>query len=113
MIERDKPLAWLHGEIKSPPWSAAARIEVGVLLRRLQSGERLSMPQSRPMPTIGRRCHELRVVDEDQLWRIIHRVDSDAIVILEIFSKKSTTTPRHVIEACRRRLRAYDGAAER
>ncbi|TFH43207.1 MAG: type II toxin-antitoxin system RelE/ParE family toxin, partial [Lysobacterales bacterium] len=26
----DKPLVWLHGEIKTPPFSAAARIEAGV-----------------------------------------------------------------------------------
>ena len=46
--KRDRPLAWLHGEIKTPPFSAAARIEAGVLLRRLQRGESLAMPHSRP-----------------------------------------------------------------
>ena len=38
----DKPLVWLRGEIKSPPFSADARLEAGVLLRRLQRGERAS-----------------------------------------------------------------------
>jgi hypothetical protein len=60
-----KPLAWLHGEIKTPPFSKRARIEAGTLLRKLQEGELLGMPHSRPMPSIGRRCHELRVEDED------------------------------------------------
>jgi phage-related protein len=60
------------------------------------------------MPAIGRRCHELRVQDEDVTWRVIYRLDPDAIVILEVFSKKSQTTPDHVIGACRRRLRLYD-----
>jgi hypothetical protein len=41
-------------------------VEGGMLLRRLQRGETLSMPESRPMPTIGPRCHELRVDDEGQ-----------------------------------------------
>jgi len=59
-----------------------------MLLRRLQRGEHLSLPASRPMPIIGRRCHELRVVDADQTWRIIYRVDADAVVIAEVFSKK-------------------------
>jgi len=49
-----KPLAWLHGDIKTPPFSAAARIEAGVLLRRLQEGANLSLPYARPMPSIGR-----------------------------------------------------------
>ncbi len=108
MDPQDKPLAWLHGEIRSPPLSAAARIEAGYLLRRLQRGERLGMPQSRPMPTIGRRCHELRINDEDSTWRVIYRLDEDAVVILEVFSKKTQQTPKPVIEACKRRLKEYD-----
>jgi phage-related protein len=110
---RDKPLVWLHGEIKTPPFSANARIEAGCLLRRLQRGDRLSMPHSRPMPEIGRRCHELRIVDGDQTWRIIHRIDPDAIVIAEVFSKKTRKTPLNVIERCMQRLRGYDEVAGR
>ena len=103
-----KPLRWLSGEIKTPPFSATARIEAGVLLRKLQRGEQLSMPRSRPMPQIGGGCHELRINDECQSWRIIYRVDADAILVLEVFQKKTRTTPRRVIRACRRRLREYD-----
>ena len=104
----EKPLAWLRGEIKTPPFSASARIEAGYLLRRVQQGEKLSLPQSRPMPAIGPRCHELRVRDRDRTWRIVYRVDPDVILILEIFDKKTTTTPKAVIEDCRRRMRHYD-----
>ncbi len=110
MSPTDKPLVWLHGEVKSPPLSAAARVETGILLRRLQRGERLSLPLSRPMPIVGPRCHELRVPDAAVTWRILYRVDSDAIVITEVFSKKTRTTPHQVIEACQRRLRSYDQA---
>jgi phage-related protein len=106
----DKPLVWLRGEVKSPPLSAAARIEAGILLRRLQRGEKLSMLQSRPMPVIGPRCHELRIPDETATWRIMHRIDADAIVIVDVFGKKSQATPHHVIQACQRRLRSYDQA---
>jgi hypothetical protein len=59
----DKLLVWLHAKIKTPPFSAAARIEAGVLLRRLQRGEVMGLPHSRPMPEITRRCHELHVKD--------------------------------------------------
>ncbi|HUQ98478.1 MAG TPA: type II toxin-antitoxin system RelE/ParE family toxin [Gemmatimonadaceae bacterium] len=104
----DKPLVWLHGEIKTPPLSKAARIEAGVLLRRVQRGEKLSLPQSRPMPVIGPRCHELRIVDDKRTWRIIHRTDPDAIVIAEVFPKTTRTTPLQVIKNCKRRLRDYD-----
>lgn len=84
-----------------------------MLLRRLQVGERLAMPHSRPMPAIGPRCHELRIVDGDQTWRIVHRVDSDAVIILDVFSKKTRATPDTVIRACRARLAAYERAIVR
>jgi phage-related protein len=100
----DKELAWLHGEVKTPPFSKAARM----LLRKLQRGERLSMPHSRPMPSIGRRCHELRIDDENVTWRIVYRIDSDAIVILEVFDKKTNQTPKQVIDSCKQRIKNYD-----
>jgi len=105
---RDKPLVWLHGELKTPPLSGEARIETGFLLRRLQRGESLGMPHSRPMPGIGARCHELRVTDTNATWRVIYRIDEDAIVLLEIFSKKAQSTPQYVIKACKARIKDYD-----
>jgi phage-related protein len=109
---RDKPLAWLHAEVKTPPFSKAARLEAGFLLRQLQRGELLPMPQSRPMPSIGARCHELRVTDAGNNWRLVYRIDSDAIVILEVFAKKTGTTPKAVIATCRKRLKEYDNAGK-
>src|SRR2546426_11371936 len=103
-----KPLVWLKGKIKTPPFSRAARLEAGFLLRRLQLGERLSLPHSRPMSSIGRRCHELRIQDESATWRIIYRVDPDGVVIVDIFSKKTQKTPAAVIERCKARLQTYD-----
>jgi len=108
MSPKDKPLSWLHGEIRTPPFSRAARLEAGSLLRALQRGDKLSMPHSRPMPSIGPRCHELRIADERMDWRIVYRVDSDAIVIVEVFEKKTRKTPQSVIDTGRRRLRDYD-----
>ena len=110
MSPKDKPLAWLHGEVKTPPFSKAARIEAGYLLRQLQRGETLSMPQSRPMPSIAPRCHELRINDEKETWRIVYRTDEDAIVIVEVFSKKSAKTPKRTVEVCQDRLKEYDNA---
>jgi hypothetical protein len=79
MTAGDKPLVWLHGEIKTPPMDPQARLQAGFLLRRLQRGE---------------------------------RTDPDAIVILDIFKKKTRTTPPKVLEACQRRLAAYDRLGE-
>jgi phage-related protein len=60
------------------------------------------------MPSIGRRCHDLLIQHEDVTWRIVYRIDADAIVIADVLMKKTQTTPKHVIEACQQRLRQYD-----
>lgn len=112
MSPDDKPMVWLSGEVKSPPFSDDARLEAGFLLRRLQQGAKLSLPHSRPMPSIGRRCHELRIVDQDVTWRIVYYIDDDAVVILEVFKKKTQATPARVIEVCKDRLRTYKRARE-
>jgi phage-related protein len=104
----DKPLVWLRGEVKTPPFSQAARVETGVSLRQLQDGAKLGLPHSRPMPRVGARCHELRIVDEGATWRIIHVLDDDAVLIVDVFGKKTRQTPGQVIVDCRRRLRRCD-----
>ena len=108
MNANDKPLVWFHGEVKTPPFSRAARLEAGFLLRKLQQGDMLSMPHSKPMPLIGPRCHELRVNDRGKTWRIVYRIDADAVVICAVFEKKTQKTPKNIIESCQQRLQQYD-----
>jgi phage-related protein len=98
----------MHREVKTPPLSKLARLQAGFLLGLLQRGEKIALPHSRPMPSIGRRCHELRVPDDKVSWRIVYRIDADAIIIVEVFSKKTGKTPKSVIETCKARLREYD-----
>lgn len=104
----DKLLVWLKGEVKTPPFSSEARTEAGTLLRKLQRGERIGLPHSRPMPSIAKRCHELRINDENSTWRIVYRLDEDAVIIGEVFSKKTQTTPKQVIATCKFRFKNYD-----
>lgn len=107
-MRADKPIVWLRGEVKTPPFSKEARIEAGFLLRQLQQGAQLKMPHSRPMPGIAPRCQELRVPDGDRTFRIVYRLDSDAILIGEVFAKKTTSTPKSVVANCRSRFQEYD-----
>jgi phage-related protein len=104
----DKPLVWLHSEVKSPPFSPAGRIEAGYLLRELQLGNLLTFPASRPMPEVGVRCHELRIGDAIGTWRVVCRLDPDAIVIVTVFRKTTQKTPLAIIRSCRQRLHRYD-----
>ena len=63
------------------------------------------------MPCIGTRCHELRVVDERVTWRLIYRVDADAVVLSAVFKKQTQDTPPHIIKTCQQRYRQYDATA--
>lgn len=110
-----KPIAWLTGVPKSPPFSIEGRQQAGYLLRLLQDGDTLSMPRSRPMGPLGRRVHELRIKDEKTkaTWRIVYRIDADAIVVVEIFDKDDNRTPKRVLTTVRDRLTGYDVAAKR
>lgn len=103
----EKPVVWLEGEVKTPPFTAEGRREAGALLGRLQAGELIGMPLSRPMPSVGPGVHELRVRDAGHNWRIVYHVDAVAVAVLDVFPKTTAKTPRPIIAACRRRLVAY------
>lgn len=108
-----KPLVWLHGEVKTPPFTSEGRQESGMLLRLLQEGERLGMPLAEPLPDLGRGCGALRVRDAGHNWRIVFRIDSDAILVLEVYAKKTQRIPKEVIERCKDRLKKYEAAVKR
>ena len=89
-----KPLVWLSGEVKTPPFTAEGRMEAGELLRALQEGQ------------------ALRVRDAGQNWRIMYPIDKDAVVILEVYGKKTQKIPDEVIDRCKDRLKKYDAIAK-
>jgi phage-related protein len=105
----DKPLRWLGGtEVRTPPVGVRARRDLGAALRVLQRGGHLSMPVSKPMPSIGARCHELRVRDEGKQWRLVYRTDPDAILVVDLFRKTTQKTPKQALARCQQRLRQHD-----
>lgn len=107
-----KPLVWLHGEVKTPPFSSEGRQEVGMLLRLLQEGERLGMPQAEPLPDVAPRCGALRVRDAEHNWPVMYRIDADAVLILEVYPKKTRKIPDEVITRCKQRLKQYDATVK-
>jgi phage-related protein len=88
-----------------------ARVEAGYSRRQLQDGVALGLPHSRPLPSVGPRCHELRIPDRSRTWCLVYDVAADAVGILEVFSKKTTATPQRALMTCRTRLVAYRAAS--
>jgi phage-related protein len=78
-----------------------------MLLRQLQRGDTITMPLSRPMPSIGKHCHELRIVDSNKTWRVVYCIHSLAIVVLHVFAKTTQQTPKSVIDSYQARLQEF------
>ena len=108
-----KQAVFLHGEIKTPPFSEEARREAGFLIGELQDGRQVKYPQAEPLATtLGPRCGALRVRDDRHSWRIMYRVDAEAVLIVEVYAKKTKKIPDEVIARCKKRLQRYDGKHE-
>lgn len=110
--DAEKPVVWLHGEVKTPPFSEEARHEVGMLLGILQQHGTLGMPHAEPLPDVGPRCGALRVRDANQNWRIMYRNDPDAVIVVHVYSKKTPKIPKEIITVCQQRLARYDAAGQ-
>ncbi len=75
-------------------------------LARLDEGHNLSMPLSRPMPSIGSGVHELRFRDRQGIYRVIYFVKrAGDIWLLHAFKKKTQATPLQNIELAKQRLK--------
>ncbi len=80
--------------------------EVGYLLFKLQKGESLAMPHSKPMPSVGKGCHELRVKGEDGAYRVFYFLKvEDQILVFHAFQKKTQKTPLKDIEQGQKNLK--------
>ena len=83
-----------------------------MLLRLLQDGEKLGMPMAEPLPNVGSRCGALRIRDAGHNWRIMYRIDADAILILDVYPKKTRKIPDEMVRRCKDRLKQYDAVVK-
>ena len=75
-------------------------------LARLDAGLVLSMPLSRPMPSIGRGVHELRLKDRSGTYRIVHALVQRGIIhVLHAFKKTTAATPARSLDLAMKRLK--------
>ena len=80
--------------------------EIGTLLMLIQSGETLGEPQSKPLKSIHKNAHELRIKDRKGAYRVIYVLKvGDKILIPHAFTKKTQKTPHKEIELSIKRLK--------
>jgi phage-related protein len=82
------------------------RIRLGKGLFRLQMGEQIGMPNSRPMPAVAVGVYELRVKTQDGAYRAFYYTATErGILVFHALVKKTQQTPAMEIELARRRLK--------
>jgi phage-related protein len=75
-------------------------------LARLEAGQTLAMPLSRPMPIIGNGVHELRLKGRSGAYRVFYVLPGAGIVyVLHASQKKTQATPKNNLDLARKRLK--------
>lgn len=82
------------------------RIRLGRALFRLQLGEKVGMPHSRPMPVVAPGVSELRVRGEDGIFRTFYYAAGEhGVLVIHAFVKETQRTPAAEVETGKRRLK--------
>lgn len=81
--------------------------DIFALFDDLMAGKHLSMPISRPLPSIAKGLHELRLSGRAGEYRVFYviRVE-EAIYVLHATQKKTQKTDRQTIELIKSRIRS-------
>jgi len=86
--------------------SVELKKEIGFLLNKLQLGEILKEPNSKPMKFIHPKGFELRIKDSSNAIRVIYVLfEKEIILIPHAFRKKSRSTPLKEIKLAKQRLK--------
>jgi phage-related protein len=84
------------------------RKDLGKAIFDLQRGEILSMPLSRPMPSVGPGVEELRIRDRSGIYRAFYYAKlARGLLILHAFVKKSSATARRDLDLGKRRYQEW------
>lgn len=83
------------------------REDLADALARLDDGQKLSLPLSRPMSSIEKSVHELRLKDRSGIYRVIYFIErGDDIYLIHGFKKTSQKTPKKNIDLARKRIKS-------
>lgn len=101
-------LAKIHpkARIELQEFPEEVRRDLGKAIFDLQRGAKLTMPLSRPMPSVGAGVEELRVKDRNGAYRVFYYTKFEgAILVFHAFIKKSQKTQQAEIEIGKKRLK--------
>ncbi len=94
-------------ELKNAPRDVIE--DVFALFEDLMAGKHLSMPISRPLPSIAKGLHELRLSGRAGEYRVFYVIlTSIAVYVLHATQKKSEKTDKQTVNLIKTRLRSLD-----
>lgn len=80
--------------------------DLGYLIHRLQKGDVLTAPYSKPMKSVEVGANELRVKDASGAYRVFYYLKTQkGILIFHAFVKKSQKTPKKEIDQGQKNLK--------
>lgn len=80
--------------------------KIGDLVLDLQNGKSLTMPESRPIPSVGQGSHEIRVKDSENQYRAFYYLKvKEKILVFHTFVKKTEKTLKREIDLGKKRLK--------
>lgn len=105
ITQEKKPITFLGSSLRNlREFPEGPRTDCGYQLDKVQSGEQPD--DFKPMVTVGKGVEEIRVKDEDGIYRVIYTARlADAVYVLHVFQKKDETTLQKDIELARLRFR--------
>ncbi len=79
---------------------------LGYLIHRLQMGDKLTSPYSRPIKSVEIGVNELRVKDSTGAYRVFYYLKTQhGIILFHAFKKKTQKTPKKEIEIGKKNLK--------
>jgi len=82
--------------------------DFGSVLTQLQLGERVGMPDVRPMPSVAKGASEIRLKDQSGIYRAFFVIETElGILVFHGFKKKTQQTPQNEIETGKKRLKTF------
>ena len=95
-----------RAKIELKKLSKPVKRKVGELLLELEKGKILKMPHSRAMSSVANGVSELRVKDENGIYRVFYYLKvKNKILVFHVFKKKTMKTPDREIKLGRERLK--------
>ena len=86
--------------------SEEVRGDLADAIARLEEGQKLAMPLSRPMPSIAPRVHELRLRDRAGIYRVFYAlIGPGGIWLLHAHTKKTNAATPQTIDLVKKRLK--------